>query len=99
MLLVLDLGISGLVLVISLVVPLAALFVRRKWRLAARRREEIRRLLIHASEEAARAELEASVEFSSVSVSNAFHCPVCYCPATTRCSRCKAVRYWYADIL
>ncbi|KAG7541626.1 Papain-like cysteine peptidase superfamily [Arabidopsis thaliana x Arabidopsis arenosa] len=93
MLLVLDLGISSLVLVISLVLPLIGLFVRHKWRVAAQRREEIRRLLIHASEEAARAELEASVEFSSVAVSNVFHCPVCYCLATTRCSRCKSVRY------
>jgi ubiquitin carboxyl-terminal hydrolase 36/42 len=93
MLLVLDLGISSLVLVVSLVLPLIGLFVRHKWRVAAQRREEIRRLLIHASEEAARAELEASVEFSSVAVSNVFHCPVCYCLATTRCSRCKAVRY------
>lgn len=94
MLLVWDLRISTLVLVISLVLPLIGLFARRKWRLAALRSEEIRRLLIHASEEAARAELEASVEFSSVSVSNVFHCPVCYCHATTRCSRCKSVRYW-----
>ncbi|KAF8086208.1 hypothetical protein N665_0632s0028 [Sinapis alba] len=93
MLLVLDLGVSTLFLVISLVLPLVAFFVvRRKWRLAALRREEIRRLLIHASEEAARAELEASsVEFSSVYVSNGcFQCPVCYSPASTRCSRCKA---------
>ncbi|KAF8086207.1 hypothetical protein N665_0632s0027 [Sinapis alba] len=96
MLLVLDLGVSTLFLGISLVLPLVAFFVvRRKWRLAALRREEIRRLLIHASEEAARAELEASsVEFSSVYVSNGcFQCPVCYSPASTRCSRCKAVRY------
>ncbi|CAN8325790.1 unnamed protein product [Cochlearia groenlandica] len=98
MLLVLDLGISSLVLVISLVIPLIGFFVRRKWSLAAQRREEIRRLLRHASEEAARAELEASFEFSSefssVSASNSFHCcPVCYSPATTRCSRCKSVRY------
>ncbi|KAL0890978.1 hypothetical protein Bca101_014961 [Brassica carinata] len=96
MLVVLDLGLSSLLyLVISLVLPLVAFVVRRKWRLAALRREEIRRLLIHASEEAARAELEASVEFSPVYVyvSNSFQCPVCYSPASTRCSRCKAVRY------
>lgn len=98
MLLVWDLGISSLVLVISFFLPLFGLFVRHKWRLAARRREEIRRLLIHAAKEAARAEREASVEFSAVAVSNIFHCPVCYCLATTRCSRCKAVRYWYANI-
>ncbi|XP_010433753.1 PREDICTED: ubiquitin carboxyl-terminal hydrolase 16 [Camelina sativa] len=93
MLLVLDLGISSLVLVISFVLPLIGFVVRHKWRVAAQRREEIRRLLIHASEEAARAEQEASLEFSSVAVSNVFHCPVCYCLATTRCSRCKSVRY------
>ncbi|KAF3591062.1 hypothetical protein DY000_02027252 [Brassica cretica] len=93
MLIVLDLGLSSLFLLISLVLPLVAFVVRRKWRLAALRREEIRRLLIHASEEAARAELESSVEFSSVYVPSSFQCPVCYSPASTRCSRCKAVRY------
>ncbi|KAF8117780.1 hypothetical protein N665_0008s0125 [Sinapis alba] len=94
MLLVLDLGLSSLVLVISLVLPLIGFVVRRKWRLAALRKEEIRRLLIHASEEDARVEREASVEFSFVPVTNnSFYCPVCYCPALTRCSRCKAVRY------
>ncbi|KAJ0239702.1 Ubiquitin carboxyl-terminal hydrolase 16 [Hirschfeldia incana] len=94
MLLVLDLGLTSLVLVISLLVlPLTGFVVRRKWRLAALRREEIRRLLIHASEEAARVEREASVEFSFVPVTKSFYCPVCYCPALTRCSRCKAVRY------
>ncbi|CAN6914500.1 unnamed protein product [Brassica oleracea] len=94
MLLVLDLGLSSLVLVISLLaIPLIGFVVRRKWRLAALRREEIRRLLIHASEEAARVEREASVEFSFAPVANSFYCPVCYCPALTRCSRCKAVRY------
>ncbi|CAF2131173.1 BnaA03g46800D [Brassica napus] len=93
MLLVLDLGLSSLFLLISLVLPVVAFVVRRKWRLAALRREEIRRLLIHASQEAARAELESSVEFSSVYVPSSFQCPVCYSPASTRCSRCKAVRY------
>ncbi|XP_009138224.1 ubiquitin carboxyl-terminal hydrolase 16 [Brassica rapa] len=95
MLLVLDLGLSSLVLVISLLaIPLVGFVVRRQWRLAALRREEIRRLLIHASEEAARVEREASVEFSFAPVvANSFYCPVCYCPALTRCSRCKAVRY------
>ncbi|CAH8384727.1 unnamed protein product [Eruca vesicaria subsp. sativa] len=96
MLLVWDLGLSSLVLVISLFLPLIGFFVvRRQWKLAAMRREEIRRLLIHAAEEAARVEREASFEFSSVPVpvTNSFYCPVCYCPALTRCSRCKAVRY------
>ncbi|XP_010525656.1 PREDICTED: ubiquitin carboxyl-terminal hydrolase 16-like [Tarenaya hassleriana] len=93
MLLVWDLGISSLALVLCLVVPLIGFVVRRQWRLTARRREEIRRLLIRASEEAARAELEASLVYASASVSNGNYCPVCYVPATTRCAKCKAVRY------
>ncbi|KAJ4889089.1 serine/threonine-protein phosphatase 2A 55 kDa regulatory subunit B delta isoform-like [Raphanus sativus] len=48
---------------------------------------------VHASEEAASGELEASLEFSSSvyvsnNVLNSFQCPVCYSPASTRCSRC-----------
>lgn len=88
-----DLGFSCLVL-LSLFFPVIGLVVRRKWRLAVARSEEIKRLLILASEEAARAELETS----AVSFSPQFHCAVCFCPTTTRCSRCKAVRYWYVNL-
>ncbi|XP_039059346.1 ubiquitin carboxyl-terminal hydrolase 16-like [Hibiscus syriacus] len=94
MLLVGDLGFSSLVLVVSFVLPLIGFFVRRKWRLSVARQAEIQRLLILASEETARAELEATVGYGAVSISWNYHqCAVCYCPATTRCARCKAVRY------
>ncbi|XVE95199.1 hypothetical protein REPUB_Repub02eG0075800 [Reevesia pubescens] len=94
MLLAGDLGFSSLVLVVSLVLPLIAFFIRRKWRLSVARQAEIKRLLILASEEAARAELEATLGYGTVSVSwNYQQCAVCYCPTTTRCSRCKSVRY------
>ncbi|XWS21412.1 hypothetical protein CRYUN_Cryun30bG0053100 [Craigia yunnanensis] len=94
MLLVGDLGFSSLVLVFSLVLPLIGFFVRRKWRLSVARQAEIKRLLILASEEAARAELEASVGYGTISISRNYHqCAICYCPTTTRCARCKAVRY------
>ncbi|XVF64882.1 hypothetical protein PTKIN_Ptkin09bG0202500 [Pterospermum kingtungense] len=94
MLLAGDLGFSSLVLVVCLVVPLIGFFFRRKWQLSVARQAEIKRLLILASEEAARAELEASVGYGAVSVSCNYHqCAVCYCPTTTRCARCKAVRY------
>ncbi|KAJ9673990.1 hypothetical protein PVL29_023506 [Vitis rotundifolia] len=83
-----DLGFSCLVL-LSLFFPVIGLVIRHKWRVAVARKEEIKRLLILASEEAARAELETA----AVSVSPQFQCAVCYCPTTTRCSRCKAVRY------
>ncbi|KAK8572416.1 hypothetical protein V6N13_048014 [Hibiscus sabdariffa] len=94
MLLVGDLGFSSLILVVSLVLPLIGFFVRRKWRVSVARQAEIQRLLILASEETARAELEATVGYGAVSISRNYHqCAVCYCPTTTRCARCKTVRY------
>jgi ubiquitin carboxyl-terminal hydrolase 36/42 len=32
---------------------------------------------------------------NSVPVSELYQCAVCYSPTTMRCSRCKAVRYWF----
>lgn len=91
-----DLGFRSLVLVGFCVVPVTFLVIHRKWRLAMARKEEIKRLLILASDEAARAELEASAGYVSVSaVVQDYQCAVCYCPTTTRCARCKAVHYWY----
>lgn len=54
------------------------------------------RLLVLAAEEAARAELEAAAEYGATAGAAVAiqQCAVCYCPTTTRCSRCKAVRYW-----
>ncbi|MBA0855146.1 hypothetical protein Goshw_009800 [Gossypium schwendimanii] len=94
MLFIWDLGFSSLVLVLSLLLPLIGFFVRRKWQLSVARQAEIKRLLILASEEAARVELEATIEYGAVSISWNYHqCAVCYCPTTTRCARCKGVRY------
>ncbi|XP_077212938.1 ubiquitin-specific protease 16 [Tasmannia lanceolata] len=76
-----------------LILPLFAFFIRRKWRISAARKEEIRRLVVLASEEAARVELEAAFEYSGTVISNRQHCAVCYCPTTTRCAQCKSVRY------
>ncbi|PON63476.1 Ubiquitinyl hydrolase [Parasponia andersonii] len=88
------LGFHSLVIVVCFLVPVAIGFVlRRKWRLAVARKEEIRRLVILASEEAARAELEAAAEYRVVSPVSLNQCAVCYFPTTTRCARCKAVRY------
>lgn len=96
-----DLGFSSLVLlVVLLVIPVIGFVIHRKWQFALARQEEIKRLLILAAEEAARAETEASYAYATVSVPKNNQCAVCYCPTTTRCARCKAVRYWYvASIL
>ncbi|XP_028085481.1 ubiquitin carboxyl-terminal hydrolase 16-like isoform X2 [Camellia sinensis] len=92
-----DLGFSYLVLVAALVAPAVIAFVvRRKWRASVARTEEIKRLLVLASEETARAELEASTYVTSPALIPPplpYRCAVCYSPTTTRCSRCKAVRY------
>ncbi|KAL5714276.1 ubiquitinyl hydrolase 1 [Ranunculus cassubicifolius] len=93
-----DLGFTGLVLVFFLFFffcPVLSFLIQKKWRIAVEKKEEIMRLVAMASEEAARAEFEASAggcceEFLSL---KAFKCAVCYCPTTTRCSRCKLVRY------
>ncbi|KAH7849246.1 hypothetical protein Vadar_015133 [Vaccinium darrowii] len=100
-----DLGFSSYLVLLGLFVgPLIAFVLRRKWRRSVARREEIKRLLVLAAEEAARAELEVSsgYEASSYVTSAApaeisrpvqYQCAVCYCPTTTRCARCKSVRY------
>ncbi|XP_072982388.1 ubiquitin carboxyl-terminal hydrolase 17-like [Typha latifolia] len=76
---------------------LASGVVRRRWRLAAARREEVMRLAALAAEEAdaARAEEEAAaVTYAAISLGQRLtQCAFCFSPTTTRCSRCKAVRY------
>ncbi|KAF5740157.1 Ubiquitin-specific protease 16 putative isoform 1 [Tripterygium wilfordii] len=89
-----DLGFSSLVLVFCLVFPVIGLVIRRKWRFASAKQEEIKRLLILASEEARRAEEEAFDSYGVVPPSSTnYQCAVCFSPTTTRCARCKAVRY------
>lgn len=98
-----DLGFSYLVVGVVLIVQFViGFFVRRKWRRAAVRAKEVKRLLAIVAEEAARAELEASVGYYSgqapatVTPPFQYHqCVVCFSPTTTRCARCKSVRYWY----
>ncbi|KAG5606196.1 hypothetical protein H5410_027688 [Solanum commersonii] len=63
-----DLGfLSSLVVVVFVVVfgPVLGFVVRRKWRSSVARREEIKRLLVLASEKAARVELQAAEEYGS----------------------------------
>jgi ubiquitin carboxyl-terminal hydrolase 36/42 len=89
-----EFGISDylLALVIALLVGLVIL---RKWkRDRAAKRAEIRKLLRLAEEEAARVEAEAVVEYTYSAAVTPHQCAVCFSPTTTRCSRCKAVRYW-----
>ncbi|KAL8476267.1 hypothetical protein ACS0TY_028802 [Phlomoides rotata] len=73
------------------------LVVRHKWRNGAAKKDEILRLVAVASEEEAEiAKLQAIDEYNSQPnppLETHISCAVCYCPTTTRCSRCKAVKY------
>ncbi|KAL6993192.1 ubiquitinyl hydrolase 1 [Sarracenia purpurea var. burkii] len=75
------------------VIAIFGLVIRHRWVKAKERSEEIRRLVVAASEEAEMAELEAAAEYSSMPVVKHYQCAVCFSPTTTRCSQCKAVRY------
>ncbi|KAA0065086.1 ubiquitin carboxyl-terminal hydrolase 16-like isoform X1 [Cucumis melo var. makuwa] len=88
-----DLGFQSLVLAVCLVFPIIGLFLRHKWQLGMARKDEINRLLVFASEEAARVELQASFGHIPAPISLNHHCALCFSPTTTRCARCKAVRY------
>ncbi|KAL1536757.1 ubiquitinyl hydrolase 1 [Salvia divinorum] len=93
-------------LVIVCILLLFGLVVRHKWRNGAAKKEAILRLVAVTSEEEAQiAKLQAIEQYNSKQVEytpqpsntqqlEAQHfCAVCRCPTTTRCSRCKAVRY------
>ncbi|XP_052196217.1 ubiquitin carboxyl-terminal hydrolase 17-like isoform X2 [Diospyros lotus] len=69
------------------------LVVRLNWRKTAARNEEVMKLLTVASEQAAVAEVEASAEYCWMPAVKPYLCAVCFCPTTTRCAQCKAVRY------
>ena len=64
---VLDLGLSNLVVlvVVFVILPLIGFIVRRKWRQALERSEEVKRLLALEREEADRAEFESFYGSSS----------------------------------
>lgn len=80
---------SVVALVLFLVVgPLLALVAGQRWRLAAARREEVRRLVFLAAEEAEREEVEAALAYAAESATVAVTegaparpgCAVCFSP-------------------
>ncbi|KAL9682843.1 hypothetical protein QQ045_014653 [Rhodiola kirilowii] len=130
-----NLGFWYLKLLVILSFPVIGYVIRRKWRFAVAKEVEIKRLMLLAAEEAARAELEAEevgyyadvglkkaafgygrevpvqkgsfvycpevtekakcaeVAEKAKCAEVAYQCAVCLSPTTTRCSRCKSIRY------
>ncbi|KAL0431849.1 UNVERIFIED_CONTAM: hypothetical protein Sradi_0810900 [Sesamum radiatum] len=66
------------------------------------RRKILRAVAMASEEEAEIAKLQAADDYSYTpppplsppQLEKRYYCAVCYLPAITRCSRCKAVRYW-----
>ncbi|KAH7859610.1 hypothetical protein Vadar_003222 [Vaccinium darrowii] len=78
------------------VLPLVIYILLGKWSEAAKKTERISLLAELAAEEALRAEAMAAanvIPIIPVSKNVAHECARCSGPATTRCSRCKSVRY------
>ncbi|KAK9268934.1 hypothetical protein L1049_000700 [Liquidambar formosana] len=78
------------------VLPLVTYILLGKWSDAAKKKEKITLLAQLAAEEASRAEAMAASSVLppvSSSKSGVHECARCFAPATTRCSRCKSVRY------
>lgn len=92
----------GLFLVF-VVLPIVAYILLGKWSEVSKKKDKIRVLAQIAAQESFRAEcMIAAVDVPVVSVPkvvvNRFHeCARCCNPATTRCARCKMVRYWYVS--
>ncbi|KAJ8754657.1 hypothetical protein K2173_010748 [Erythroxylum novogranatense] len=88
-----DLPVLLLVLV---VLPVVAYILLGKWSDTARKRDRVSLLAQLACEETLRAEVMSNPSASPLvpaSKNGAHSCARCCSPATTRCSRCKTVRY------
>ncbi|XP_044501614.1 ubiquitin carboxyl-terminal hydrolase 17-like isoform X3 [Mangifera indica] len=82
------LGFHGILVFCLLVFGLV---IRQKWRDAAVRKLEVTNLLNAVAEESLMVESEAASQYNCMP--GFYQCAVCFLPTTTRCSRCKAVRY------
>ncbi|KAJ0045945.1 hypothetical protein Pint_04924 [Pistacia integerrima] len=88
-----DVPVLFLVLV---VLPVVVYFLLGKWSETAKKRERISLLAQLAAEEAFKAETMATASVIPLVATskNVLHvCARCSAPSTTRCSRCKSVRY------
>ncbi|KAA8526691.1 hypothetical protein F0562_008106 [Nyssa sinensis] len=82
--------------VVLVVLPLVTYILLGKWSAAAKTKERINLLAQLAAEESFRAEAVAAatvIPHVSSSKNGIYECAKCFGPATTRCSRCKSVRY------
>ncbi|GFQ03536.1 ubiquitin carboxyl-terminal hydrolase 17 [Phtheirospermum japonicum] len=92
-------------LVIVGILLIFGLVVRHKWKNGAAKKEEILRLVAVASEEEEEiAKLQCFEDYNSPpppqpQLENQYYCAVCHRHTTTRCARCKAVRYCRKEVV
>lgn len=89
---------------VLVVLPLVSYILLGKWNEAAKKKERVGLLAQRAAEEAFKSETVPAVSIIPTPLvplpSSAIHqCARCHSPATTRCSQCKSVRYWYDQVL
>ena len=80
------------------VLPLVAYFLLGRWSEVSKKKERLSLLTHCAGDEVFTTEpLSAAtlIPLAQLPKINVHECARCYAPATTRCSRCKSVRYWY----
>ncbi|XP_073117130.1 ubiquitin C-terminal hydrolase 15 [Elaeis guineensis] len=90
-----EADITALLLVL-VVLPLVTYVLLGIWNETSKKKARISMLAQLAAEEALRVEAMASADVlpAGLSLKTGFHeCARCFSPATTRCSRCKSVRY------
>lgn len=94
-----DIPFLFLVLVI---IPLVSYFLLGKWSEITKRKEEISLIASGAAVEAPQVnDMAVGSIVPAMHLSNigTRQCARCLGPATTRCSKCKSVWYWYANFL
>lgn len=81
------------------VLPLVAYFLLGRWSEVSKKKERLGLLTQCAGGEGFTTESVTAATFIPVvpplPKNNVHECARCYAPSTTRCSRCKSVRYWY----
>lgn len=86
---------------VFVVLPVVLYILLGKWSEASRKKERVKFLVEEAFVEPFRSEaMAASSDIPTVvprSTTAFWECARCSIPATTRCSRCKSVRYWYVQ--
>lgn len=84
------------------VLPLVAYFLLGRWSEVSKKKERLSLLTQCAGNEVLTMESVTAAPFIPLvlplpKINNVHECARCYAPSTTRCSRCKSVRYWYDD--